>query len=134
MKLKQWISDLKRSCLVTFKWATQQAGMGMFIPGTYERDRKETGFLIVERIIIHSISSVADLYSIRKVICRYTSPEEKTVYEPKAEEWTATYDTATRQLIEIAGNRSLTFLPEESLLLVDKVSYYKIANTRHTTF
>lgn len=130
MKWKQFTYRIKCSFLITTKFAIQQTRMRVFMPGTFQREIKSAGIRIVEQVIIQQVSIIAEMYCIRKVVWRYTSPEEKTVLESKAEEWMATYDLARRQLQEIAGKRSCAFIPENSLLLLENNSYFKIDTSK----
>lgn len=134
MKFRQFINGLWDAYSTAAKLAAQQTDLYRFISGTFERDQKDTGHLVTERIVIQPLSAVTNLYRVQKVVCYYTSHEEKRVYEPRNDQWTGSYDLASRQLVEIGGKRSCAFLPEESLVLMDNVRYSKIAPVKYTRF
>jgi len=134
MQWRQWIDNWRNVYSVLTEAALQQKSLAQFIPGTYRRDPEESGPLVEERIIIQSLSAVANLYRLQKVICYYTSSEEKRIYEAGAEQWTGAYDLASRQLVEISGKRSCAFLPEESLLFFNHVRYFKVSSTQYIHF
>lgn len=134
MKFRQLFNGIWNAYATAAKIAAQQTELYRFIPGTFQRDPKDSGTLVAERIIIQPLSTVANLYRVQKVICYYTSSEEKRIYEAGAEQWTGAYDLASRQLVEVGGKRSFAFLPEESLLLFNQVRYFKVASTPYTHF
>ena len=134
MKFSQFMNGLWDAYSMAAKMAAQQTDLYRFIPGTFERDRKDAGHLMAERIVIQPLSAVTNLYHVQKVVCYYTSHEEKRVYEPQDEQWTGTYDLASRQLVELGGKRCCAFLPEESLVLMNNARYFKIAPVKYICF
>lgn len=133
MNWNQLIKGLRHTYLVASKFATQQAGMLTFIPGTYQREKNE-GSRTIERIIIQQVSAMSEVYSIQKVVCKCYSPGEKIISYPANEEWVALYDFSTRQLLEIGRKKSIVFLPENSSLIIDNTYYTKIATSKCVEF
>ena len=112
----------------------RQTNMRMFVPGTYEREYKDRNLWISERIVIYRISAISEIYRIRKVICRYVLRNKQTLQRPQNEEWIASYNSSNSQLHEVHGNRSCAFIPEESLLLIGDIGYFKIAGYPYMLF
>ena len=134
MEWKQIINGLRNYKLFAIRLAEQQARVIKFIPGTYQREREDFGIRVVERIIIQQVSKVADIYSIRKITCLYNTPEEKKVYEPKADMWMASYNLSIKQLQELDGKRSCAFIPEGSYMLLGNTKFVKIRASKCTEF
>ncbi len=130
MKLKESISKLKTIWLITTMKSFQQTGMILFISGKYQREWKEGNTTMVERISIQQISTIADMFCVRKIVIKQNSPDQKVVYENKADEWKATYDYSRRQLLEVAGKRVCSFIPENSILFIGEVEYTKIKSEK----
>lgn len=133
MKWKQLIKQLKYACELSSNLNMQQAKMILFMPGSYEREYEDAGVRIAERIIINRISEVSEMYRIKKVVCRYVTKEEKIIRESSADQWTAAYDLSKRQLFEITGQRSCAFIPEDSVLILNNVKYFK-SPTKYIVF
>ena len=130
MKLKESINKLKTIWLITTMKSFQQTGMILFISGKYQREWKEGNTIMVERISIQQISIIADMFCVRKIVIKQNSPDQKVVYENKADEWKATYDYSRRQLLEVAGKRVCSFIPENSILFIGEVEYTKIKSEK----
>ena len=126
MKLKQLIKNIRNSWLITAKNAIQQKGMIIAIPGVYQREWKEDLNKIVERITIRQISTIAEMYLVKKVVLTRNTLEKKIIHKQKIDEWMATYDYSRRQLYEVAGQRQCSFIPEDAILFVDEIGYTKV--------
>lgn len=133
MELRKLIRRFRGSCAVA-ELGLRQVKMLAFVPGTYEREYKDRELWIRERIVIHRISATAEMYRIRKVICKYASENKKTLYRPANEEWLAAFNSSSSQLYEVHGNRSCAFIPEEGLLLIGDLGYFKIAVSPYLIF
>lgn len=134
MKLKQLIKELRCIYIIASKFATQQAGMMEFIPGMYQREKKEGSSRIIDRVIIRQVSQTAEIYSIQKVLCKCYTQDEKIISQPKDEEWMAFYDFSSRRLLEVGGKKSLTFFPENSSFIMDNIYYSKVSLSKGTEF
>jgi hypothetical protein len=134
MEWKRLLTEFNKCQLFATRFAEQQARMKDFIPGTYQREREDFGIRVAERLVIQTVSNIADIYCIKKIVCLYNSPEEKKIYEPKTDEWMASYDFAQRRLQELVGSRSCAFIPEDSLMLLDGTKYSKIGTSKCLEF
>ena len=86
MKLKQLISNIRNSWLITAKNAIQQKGMIIAIPGVYQREWKEDVNKIVERITIRQISTIAEMYRVKKFVLTRNTLEKKIIHKQKIDE------------------------------------------------
>ncbi|MEO7983268.1 MAG: hypothetical protein ABI688_04220 [Bacteroidota bacterium] len=125
MKLKL-ISNIRNAWLITLKNAIQQKVMILAIPGVYQREWEEDINKIIERITIRQISTVAELYNVKKTILTRSNLDEKVSHKHKIDEWMATYDCSRRQLHEVAGQRQCSFISEELIVFVDEIGYTKV--------
>lgn len=125
MKLKEIRSSLLHLWFTAARHALQQAGLFVFMTGTFKRTHQEGGLRLTERLTISRISTMGEVYRIVKTISRMQKNADQVTLEEQYEEWKAVFDSATRQLVGIGNSRKCCFIPEKSLLLLGDVAYTK---------
>ena len=106
----------------------QQAGMIMFMEGSYKREWTQEFTKVKDIIIISQLDVLSDLYHVKRTIVKEylfeTTPATQT---HEKEEWYAVYNSTTKQLQELNSGRECSFYPSKSILLLGNNSYQKVA-------
>ncbi|WP_040625960.1 hypothetical protein [Mucilaginibacter paludis] len=125
MRHKDIPGVLRMIWLFISKHAMQQSTMRQIVPGSYSREVRNGDTRHFTRVIIEQISELAELFKVHKLALDEQTQGDQTITNRKAEEWFAAYDTSTRTLVEISGDRHCIFIPEGLLMLMDNHAYVK---------
>ena len=106
----------------------RQAGMTLYMTGTYERERHFEFSKERDVIKIEQVDAIAELYQVsRTLIKEYLFNTTPATQTHENEEWLAVYNAATRQLVELNHGRECSFHPAKQLMLLGNNAYQKIA-------
>lgn len=123
-------TKLKTMWLVALNRTLRDAGMMIYMEGTYQRERQLEYSKEQDIIHVEQVDTISMLYRLKRTVVKQyvfnTTPETQT---HENEEWYAVYHSGTRQLVELNHGRECSFHPVKSMLLLGNNAYRKIAKT-----
>lgn len=130
MKWSRLIVRLKTSFIWASVVAMEQTAVNVYMPGIYRREWKNSEGGNVQVLTISLRDSVSDVYQLSMVTSRIVSHNERMIYSREPDVWLAVYNAATKQLMEVAGSRTCSFLPQENALLLGKDYMFKVSGDK----